>query len=241
VISIEECAFEGCGLTSIAIPENMKSIGEYAFSYCNHLNSITVVPRNTVYSDIDGVLFNKGKTVLIQYPEGKSQTNYVIPESVKRIRELAFDSCENLTSITIPESVQSIGECAFRCCGKLTALTIPKGMKRIGKSAFSYSDVLTSITISESVQSIGMCAFNGCRNLASITIPESVKTISKWAFEDCELLKDVIVRWDVPPKINRRVFKRALRDRVNLHIPAGTANAYRNDKIWGTFNIVETV
>ena len=73
---------------------------------------------NINYSDVDGVLYNKDKTLLISYPNAKS-VSYKIPNSVTSIERGAFDGCVNLTSITIPNSVTSIGKYAFNGCEEL--------------------------------------------------------------------------------------------------------------------------
>jgi hypothetical protein len=73
ITSIGNRAFAGCtGLTSITIPDSVTSIGEWAFYWCTGLNSIDVHASNMTYSSVDGVLFNKSQTTLIQYPSGKS-------------------------------------------------------------------------------------------------------------------------------------------------------------------------
>ena len=169
VTSIGWEAFDGCtGLTSITIPDSVTSIGDLAFQDCTDLTSINVASGNNYYSDNNGVLFNKEKTALIRYPEGKSQTSYTIPNSVTRIGYYAFEDCTGLTSITIPNSVTSIETGAFFYCTGLTSITIPN-----------------------SVTSIGWEAFEDCTGLTSITIPNSVTSIGDWAFRGCTGLKDV--------------------------------------------------
>ena len=117
VTSIGGLAFHNCtGLTSITIPDSVTSIGGWAFNGCTGLTSINVASGNNYYSSNNGVLFNKKKTALIRYPEGKSQTSYTIPNSVTSIGNYAFWGCSGLTSITIPDSVTSIGGVAFDGC-----------------------------------------------------------------------------------------------------------------------------
>ena len=115
VTSIGISAFYECsGLTSITIPDSVTSIGDRAFHSCCSLTSITVDNNNTAYSsDEYGVLFNKDKTMLIQYPKGNTRSAYTIPDSVTSIGARAFYECSGLTSITIPDSVTSSGEDAF--------------------------------------------------------------------------------------------------------------------------------
>ena len=116
--SIGENAFYYCNsLTSITIPDTVTSIGDYAFHNCSSLTSIEVDQTNTTYSSEDGVLFNKAKTTLIQYPIGNTRTSYIIPSSVTSIGKSAFYYCNSLTSITIGKIVTNIYYNAFsNCC-----------------------------------------------------------------------------------------------------------------------------
>ena len=104
VTSIGEGAFQDCAsLKSITIPDGVTSIYSYAFRYCTSLKSITipgsatkisynvfngctsltainVATENQNYVSVNGVLYNKDKTVLICYPAGKKDKNYKIPD-----------------------------------------------------------------------------------------------------------------------------------------------------------------
>ena len=193
VTSIGDGAFENCtGLTSVTIPDSVTSIGDEAFNNCTRLTSITVKEGNPKYSsDEYGVLFNKDKTLLIQYPIGNKRTSYTIPDSVTSISYAAFSGCTSLTSVTIPDSVTSIGEAAFWLCTSLTSVTIGNSVTSIGSSAFSICVSLTSVTIPDSVTSIGNGAFYFCTSLTRVTIPDSVTSIGDNAFISCTSLTDV--------------------------------------------------
>ncbi len=194
VTSIGSYAFGSCsGLTSITIPDSVTSIGSEAFTSCSALTAITVDENNAKYSSLDGVLFNKDKTTLIQYPAGKTDTPYVIPDSVTSIGSHAFAACSGLTSVTIPDSVTSIGSSAFAACSGLTSITIPDSVTSIGSHAFANCSSLTSVTIPDSVTSIGYDAFAHCSGLTSITIPDSVTSIGTQAFYCCSSLTSVTI------------------------------------------------
>lgn len=173
VASIGNSAFDGCiGLTSIAIGSDVINIKDGAFFGCNGLTNIKVSKNNKNYNSQDGVLFNKNKTKLIEYPTGKKGT-YNIPNSVKNIANGAFRDCAGLTHITIPNSVTSIENLAFSGCRGLTSVDIPN-----------------------SVTSIGNYVFRNCRKLKSVNIPGSVVKMGDGVFSECGELKNIEVSED---------------------------------------------
>jgi hypothetical protein len=124
VMSINNCAFVHCtGLASITIPNSVTSIRTDVFYNCSSLEVIDVHENNTTYASENGVLFNKAKTSLIKYPEGKPDENYTISNMVERIGVNAFYRCKHRISISIPNSVESIGYSAFLGCIGLTSVT----------------------------------------------------------------------------------------------------------------------
>ena len=168
VTSIGYYAFNYCtALTSVMIPSSVTSIGEEAFNNCTGLAAITVEVLNSFFSGVDGVLFDKNQTVLLQYPGGKGGSYYLIPNSVTQIGNYAFQSCSTLTGVTIPDSVTSIGNRAFSSCTGLTNLATGNRVISIGNRAFEYCTSLTNVTIPDSVTSIGSYAFL-CTNLTGV-------------------------------------------------------------------------
>jgi len=125
VVSIEKFAgsqFSGCtGLTSITIPASVANIAEKTFG--PGLTYITVHEDNPAYSSLGGVLFNKAKDTLKEYPAGREYP-YTIPDGVKHIGARAFSGAAGLTSVTLPKSVASIGFGAFMDCSGLVSITI---------------------------------------------------------------------------------------------------------------------
>ena len=192
VTSIGDCAFSDCsGLTSIVIPDSVTTIGNNAFYscssltsvaigdgvtsishnafvFCSSLTSIEVSENNTMYKSINGNLYNKNGTTLIQYARGKTATNFTISESVTSIGDCAFSDCSNLTSVVIPDSVTSIGSAAFARCRGLTSVMIGDGVTSISYYAFAFCNSLTSVAIGDGVTSIGNYAFSVCNSLKSV-------------------------------------------------------------------------
>ena len=192
VTSIGDDAFSGCSsLTSITIPDSVTSIGYSAFSRCSSLTSINVDKNNEYYKSIDGNLYSKDGTTLIQYAIGKTATEFTIPDNVTSIEYGAFYYCSSLTSINIPNGVTSIGDSVFYNCSSLTSITIPDSITSIGYGTFANCSSLTSIIIPDSVTSIGNYAFHNCSSLMSITIPSGVKSIGYGAFKGCSSLTSI--------------------------------------------------
>ena len=163
VKSIGESAFNGCsGLTSIEIPNSVTSIGSGAFERCTGLTSITI--PNSVTS-IESGAFERCTGLTSVVVDGNN-TRYDSRENCNAIIETETNTlisgCKNTV---IPNSVTSIGERAFDYCYGLTSITIPNSVTSIGSGAFCGCTGLTSITIPNSVTSIGSSAFYGCSNL----------------------------------------------------------------------------
>ena len=214
VISIDNNAFCSCtSLVSVYIPSSVTNIGSSVFYNCTSLTAINTSMDNPYYSSVNGVLFNKEKTTLFYHPSGKTNTSYVIPDTVTTIESNAFRNCTRLSSITIPNGVTSIGSSAFYNSGYYNkssnwvnkvlylgnhiidaknslsgSYTIKSGTKCIADSAFYDCTNLTSVVIAESVTSIGISAFHDCCNLTSLEIPDNVISIGVSAFTSCTKL-----------------------------------------------------
>lgn len=181
VVSIGDYAFSDCGsLTSITIPNSMTRIGENAFEKCHALLAV-IIPDSV--TDIDDYAFSCCISL----------TNVTIPSGVTSIGDYAFSNCNSLTDLTISNSVENIGDYAFSGCNSLTKVTIPDSVTSIGNYAFEFCSKLTEAMISNSVTSIGEGTFFNCFNLTGVTIPDSVTSIGSFAFGYCDKLNDVTI------------------------------------------------
>ena len=183
--SIGNSAFYGCrSLESITIPAAVTSIGNSPFVGCIALSAIQVSASNPAYCSENGLLFNKGKTVLITCPGGKSGS-CVLPGGVTNIEKGAFQGCSGLTSVTLPASVTSLGQYAFSGCSGLTNITIPASVSVINSYAFQGCSGLTSVALPAGVSVVNSYTFSGCSGLTSVTFPAGVTSIGERAFENC--------------------------------------------------------
>ena len=200
--------------SELILPSNLKEIGDYTFSGCSSLKSVTIQEGVTKI----------GKGAFSNCHNLKSIS---IPKSLKKIECCAFEDCHTLNAVrlddlaawlqldmsydsnplnnnanlivkgevihelTVPDGVTSINDYAFEGCSSLTKVTIPLSVTSIGSSAFEKCIKLTSVRIPESVTSIGSFAFEKCIKLTSVRIPESVTSIGSSAFEECIKLTSV--------------------------------------------------
>jgi len=218
VTSIGQFAFGYChGLASIFIPNSVKTIGFFAFYDARGLNSIDVASTNPFFSSMEGVLFDKGRTMLVCFPCGKSG-NYTIPNGVENIGTGAFGYCHRLTSVSIPNSVINIGDDAFFCCDGLTSIIIPNGVDNIGSWTFAGCNKITTVTFSSDVKSIGDYAFYYCTNLNFITY-----------------------RNPVPITINANVFEGVNQTACVLKVPTNSVRLYQQAPVWGKFTRIAEI
>ncbi len=205
VTVIDTEAFSSCSnITSITIPDGIKSIGYYAFLSCSSLTSITIPDSVTqikpyafygsaLYQDEsnweNGVLYIGNH--LIKARNIHTGTDYVIRPGTKTIASNAFEGCDGLTSVTIPNGVTSIWNNTFYHCDNLKSVTIPDSVQYIGNEAFDQCQSLISITIPDGVTRIPQYTFRMCTSLTNITIPNSITSISNEAFYECSNLANV--------------------------------------------------
>ncbi len=201
VTEIGTSAFVNCkGLTSIRIPDSVTKIGEGAFSGCSALTSIIVDKENEHYDsreECNAIIESDTNTLVA----GCSTT--IIPDSVTKIGDWAFEYCSALTSIVIPNSITKVGQGAFLGCLGLTSIIVDKENEHYNSreecNAIIESDTNTLVAgcsttvIPDSVTKIGNDAFCGCENMTSIQIPDSVTEIGKRAFCKCKGLLSIII------------------------------------------------
>ena len=206
-------------LGSFSIPEGIKGVSQGAFWYCKltnivipasytggfrsidlmingeNMQSIEVAEGNEKYCSVDGIVFSKDGSTLVQYPQGRSGP-YTIPNSVTTLAKYSFYGCGGLTSVIIPDSVTSIeddvyGSNTFTGCINLTSVRLSQNLPVIGGSMFSGCTSLESIDIPSSVTTIKYYAFRNCSSLRTIKIPDSVTEIGYSVFESCSSLQNV--------------------------------------------------
>ena len=188
--TIGETAFYCCyGIEEFDFHEKVEIICDYTFFEPKGLTRFVVDEKNPYFSsDERGVLFNKDKTVLIQYPLGNKETAYQIPKTVQKFAIHAFHEAVNLTDVTFEEGsvITEISNNAFQNCYNLKSIVIPDSVTVIDGSAFNGCDALESIKLPANLQKIGYSAFRDC-GFENIDIPQTVTAIGDYAFYNSKI------------------------------------------------------
>ena len=148
----------GRNIHSVTIPQSVTSIGDYAFSHCEKMDSLTI---NDATTSIGSWAFD----------ECYKLTTLSLGKNITTIGDYAFLDCHTLDNVTIPPSVTSIGKSAFYRCYALTTLSLGENIEKIGSYAFADCRHLTNVTIPEKVETIEPYTFGWCLDLKYITLP----------------------------------------------------------------------
>ncbi|MBR0246089.1 MAG: leucine-rich repeat protein [Bacteroidales bacterium] len=211
-------------LTSIALPENIQSIGNSAFNGCSKLVSISI--PDAVSTIGTSAFAGCTKLESVSLPETMSSIgsaafanctslqDVVIPRGITMIDSMTFANCESFTHICIPDNVRKITQNAFYGCSGVESLEIPGSVTTIGYGAFRYCTGLTSLTLHNGVYTIGPYSFSGCNNLVSVHMASTINTISQNSFGPLPLLEHVY--YDDLDALFKRGFQQEVADLPGL-------------------------
>ena len=166
-------------------------VQERAFSGLG-TEALVVDSANTLYYSEDGVLYNKEKTTLIQYPCYKQGSASML-ESITGFGPAAFAYAVKVTGeIIIPSQVTEIGDIFVGC--SMSSLVIPDGVTVFSTNCFSECSNLETFNMPSNLVTINESAFEGCTSLKMpIILPNSVTTIGQNAFKDCKGITNVVI------------------------------------------------
>ncbi|MBQ7504268.1 MAG: leucine-rich repeat domain-containing protein [Ruminococcus sp.] len=203
-------AFSGCdSLKTISIPKNVSNIHRDAWDD-TYISEFIVDPLNQNYLAIDGSLYaynSDNDLVLLKYANGIADKNFIVPDTVVKISEEAFDDCTILTKITITKNVKEISSYAIKNCPALTSIEVVENSKYFysqsgvlfKKNAGNTASLLrypqakssAKYTVPDATSEILTNAFSDAVKLKSVIIPDSVNKIGMYAFWNCARLSSV--------------------------------------------------
>lgn len=178
---IEDFAFQDCGsLRNLYIPASVEKIGKgicRASDTRGHLTNIEVDENNKYYSSLNGSLYSKDKTKLLQYAVGKEDSTFTIPDGVVSIEDSAFMGSNFLRTVKIPNSVVYIKDDVFWFCNKLLEISIPDSVKEMGHTVFCNCDSLKTIKMGSGLQKTDDI-FYECKYVENLFIKDIVQYCS---------------------------------------------------------------
>ena len=188
-------------LKQISLPNNVKSIGQYAISGNNRLEqadlptALDSIAQYAFYYDerLAKADLPAGVTTIGQYAfYNTALTNVTIPNGVKRIEYETFYSCDQLKTVILPDGLESIGQYAFYNCVNMESINIPSQLQVIEYDAFAYCYKLASpLVFPATCKSIGASAFYDNYLLEEVTFNEGLESIGNSAFSYCTKIKEV--------------------------------------------------
>lgn len=254
---------------TLVLPDSAKSIGNsafYRFSAKNPINipkkllttgpvfvycatPFTVDPENIALSAVDGVLYNKTQTQLIQVPISKVG-DFTIPSTVTTINPSALNGCDALSTVLIPPSVTTIMGIAFNnCSAQINVDANNAAFSSIDGVLFNKTQTTIiqvpssktgSYRIPTTVTTIASNSFTNCSRLTSITIPQYTSSIGSYSFSGCTGLTSIRVLTPTPLTLTGVPFQNVDTTNCILQVSGGTIDAYKSANIWKSFkNIVE--
>ena len=152
-------------LKKIELPEEISTIGNYAFANCENL-TMTKLPNGitVIYASAFSSCSNLALTEL--------------PSGLTRILGTSFNNCKNLALMELPSGLTEIGEKAFYNCEKMTISEIPSGITKIGAGTFygclNLSKIICQGAITEIAGTSWQGAFAACSNLVTFALPNVI-------------------------------------------------------------------
>lgn len=160
VEKIGDSAFDGSKLKTINLGGGITNISNKPFYGAWNLTNINVITENDKYESENGILFNKGKTILIKCPPvTMNGETYEIPNTVAEIGPQSFYGSQ-IKNVIIPNSVKKIGSESFFACYNLEEVNLPEGLERIEWRALYGCHKIKTIVVPSSVTFIVGEAFN---------------------------------------------------------------------------------
>ena len=195
-------AFQGAALESVALPEGVTSIEDYAFAHNDRLKEITLPQSLTSIGK--AVFFWCAALGKIAIPDGVTSVGDNAFSTCVSLKELALGAellsagcgltefCVALEKITVSENNESFsgeGNCLTRKADNTViagcaSSKIPAGTEQIGEYAFCGQTQLGAIDFPDGLKKIGHYAFS-CTGLKELKLPRGLQRIGVSAFANC--------------------------------------------------------
>lgn len=210
----------------IIIPDTVKKIGDYCFSYNKKLEAIKIP------SSVENI----GKYAFYYLEIDK----LIIPNSVKEIGIGCFNFAKIKSLFKLSESVIELPKECFSYA-QLPSMPFMRNIRIIGDQAFFISKITvpTSNYLSlKHVELIGDLAFYQDYNIKVVDIFSSLKNIRKNAFSSTSENLTIKLFSFVPLKVDKDAFQ-GMDNKAILMVPKGTRMIFENAIPWSVFDNIE--
>ena len=203
-------------LTSLVLPDKLKSIGEGAFYECKSLSGSLLIPEGveiiekTAFfecTSLTGTLSLPTTLKRIGHYQGymsywdgafkgcRFTCELILPDGLEEIGMGTFYGCRNLYgSLRLPEKLKFIGDGAFEGCKNLTGnLEIPQGVTTIPASCFNNCWLGGTLTLHDGITAIGESAFANNGFKGELNLPKNLEVISHTVFYNDDFSGDLVL------------------------------------------------
>lgn len=206
-------------ITSVVLPETIKTIGSNSFMGCSNLRTITL-PEHLERIE-DSAFYNCRLLNEIE-----------IPNTVSYIGSQAFHYCTNLKSVNIPTSVTTINLATFNNCVNLTEIVIPSNVRTIQPEAFFGCTSLEKVVLNEGLQNISSNAFYNCYGITEIVLPSTLRNLTNQAFYRCTNLHTVVIKSPNILNISSNTFPTSI---SAIYVHDNLIDEYPNYSYWNLY------
>ncbi|MBQ3735404.1 MAG: leucine-rich repeat domain-containing protein [Candidatus Methanomethylophilaceae archaeon] len=188
ITSVGDYMFFGCDrIASVTIPDTVTYIGIGAFSNCTGLRALTLPASVDAVSSNDAPAFKECHSIeTIGFTKGDGSWFPYAAGPVGTQSHFHFTpwyySRNVLTDADFESGITSIGDFAFQDCTALESVFFPNSLTVIGVSSFDGCTSLTDVRIPDGVASIGGSAFRGCTGMDFLSLPISLNAVSSNAY-----------------------------------------------------------
>ncbi len=198
VIGVVNDEFSG-NMKTLRMGANIINLENNPFLHCLKLENIIVDNENSRFASIDGVLYDKSKSILMAYPYAKICESFTVPNSVEVIGTYAMAGTKELGQVVLSDTIKSVEEYSFYDSSVCDTIILPKNLTSVGLNAFKGSNVENIVVSDENrvYSSIDGVLFDKTatelmfypsgRSEDYYLIPEGTKTINSNAFCDGEI------------------------------------------------------
>ncbi|MCC8115220.1 MAG: leucine-rich repeat domain-containing protein [Bacteroidales bacterium] len=204
--AVPDQALQGMShLSYLLLPDNVTSIGDYAFESTKLLSLDVPAPVETIgdyafrYSTICGINF-KSDNHLTQigyaaFSQCKSLKEFYMPNSVSSLKRYenysnydcsTFSECAGLEKIRFSNSLTVIPSSVCRECTSLKEVQLPENLEKLEENCFYFSPI-ESVNFPTSLREIGANSF-ALNHLTEVVLPERLTTLGVYAFQNSDYL-----------------------------------------------------